>query len=117
MKFDAAEYLDSEEAIAAYLSDALASGDGAQIGQALGTVARVKGMAGIARKAKLGRQSLYKALSPDGNPSFDTVLRVIDALGVQLSAEARAMPGRRSVKRQTSGRMPRRQAAREAAVR
>ena len=85
-KFDAAAYLDDEESIVAYLSDALASGDSAQISQALGTAARAKGMAAIADKAQLGRQSLYKALSPDGNPSFDTVLRVIGALGLKLSA-------------------------------
>lgn len=104
MKFDAAEYLDSEEAITAYLSDALESGDGVQISQALGTMARAKGMADIASKAGLGRQSLYKALSTDGNPSFDTVLRVIDALGIRLSADFRPTSKPRKATRATAAR-------------
>ncbi len=87
-EFDAAEYLDNPEAIAAYLSDALESNDQAQITQALGTVAKAVGMSSIAKQAKLGRESLYKALGSSGNPSFDTVLRVLNALGVRLVAKA-----------------------------
>lgn len=94
-KFDAAAYLDSEEAIAAYLDDALASRDSAQISQAIGTAARAKGMAIIAKKTNLGRQSLYKALSANGNPSFDSILRVIDALGLKLTAQIHAKPAAR----------------------
>jgi probable addiction module antidote protein len=85
--FDAAEYLDSPEAIAAYLTDALATNDQAQISQALGTAARAAGMSNIAKTAKLGRESLYKALASNGNPSFGTVLKVLSALGVRLTAE------------------------------
>lgn len=107
-KFDAAAYLDDEESIVAYLSDALASGDSAQISQALGTAARAKGMAEIAEKAQLGRQSLYKALSVGGNPSFDTVLRVVGALGLKLSANLsakRAAPMRRRKSAKPSSRV------------
>lgn len=86
--FDAAQYLDSPEAVAAYLSDALSTGDLQQINQALGTVARSKGMSAISRASGLGRESLYKALKEGGNPTFDTVLKVITALGVKLIAEA-----------------------------
>ncbi len=99
-KFDAAAYLDSEEAIAAYLDDALATGDSAQISQAIGTAARAKGMAVIAKKTKLGRQSLYKALSAEGNPSFDSILKVIDALGLKLEAKAHAKRGAHSRRRE-----------------
>jgi probable addiction module antidote protein len=87
-EFDAAEYLDNPESIAAYLSDALATNDQAQINQALGTAARAVGMSNVAGKAKLGRESLYKALTSNGNPSFATVLKVLDALGVRLEAHA-----------------------------
>ena len=83
--FDAAEYLDSDEAIQAYLAAALETSDSAFIAEALGTVARAKGMTQIAQAAGLSRESLYKSLSPDGNPEFATVLRVIGALGLRLS--------------------------------
>ncbi len=83
--FDAAEYLDSEEAISAYMEEALEIGDPAFIARALGTVARARGMAKIAKKAGLSRESLYKALSAEGNPEFGTVIRVMQALGLKLS--------------------------------
>ncbi|MDX2144428.1 MAG: putative addiction module antidote protein [Rhodospirillaceae bacterium] len=83
--FDAAEYLDSDEAIGAYLEEALASADPKFIALALGTVARARGMAQIAKKAKLSRESLYKALSADGNPEFATIVRVMRALGLKFS--------------------------------
>ncbi|MDB5973842.1 MAG: hypothetical protein JWR07_602 [Nevskia sp.] len=86
--FDAADHLDSPEALAAYLSDAFATNDPRQINQALGTAARSKGMSAVARETRLGRESLYKALSAEGNPSFDTMLKVISALGLRLTAEA-----------------------------
>jgi probable addiction module antidote protein len=87
-RWDAASYLRDEQEIVAYLQAALEEGDASVITAALGDVARAKGMSRIARKAGLGRESLYKALSPEGNPEFATVLRVLDALGVRLKAVA-----------------------------
>jgi probable addiction module antidote protein len=84
--FDPAEYLDDSESIAAYVSDALESGDPAFIADALGVVARARGMSEVAREAGVSRESLYRALSADGNPEFATVLRVMQALGLQLAA-------------------------------
>lgn len=87
--FDAAAYLDSREAIAAYLSEAFETNDPAFITAALGTVARAQGMTAVAKESGLSRESLYKALSPEGHPEFSTVLKVLNALGVQLHAEAK----------------------------
>lgn len=84
--WDAAEHLETEEDMAAYLEAALAEGDPALIGAALGDIARAKGMTQIARDTGLGRESLYKALSPDGNPEFSTILKVVNALGFKLHA-------------------------------
>jgi probable addiction module antidote protein len=86
--WDATENLDTEEDMAAYLEAALEDGDPALIGAALGDIARAKGMTQIARDTGLGRESLYKALSPDGNPEFATILKVINALGLKLHASA-----------------------------
>ena len=83
--FDSAAYLDSPEAIEAYLEDALESNDPAIIAHALGVIARAKGMSQIAQDAGLSRESLYKALSGDGNPELATVLKVIKALGLKLT--------------------------------
>lgn len=85
-KFDIADYLESEADVAEYLSEALALDDPAYFQHALGAVARAKGMATIARKTGLGRQSLYKALSESGNPEFSTVVKVLAAIGVRISA-------------------------------
>ena len=85
-RWDAAAHLDSEEAMASYLTAALEDGDPAVVTVALGDIARAKGMTRVARKAGLGRESLYKALSPNGNPELATVLRVIAALGLKLHA-------------------------------
>ena len=85
--FDAAKYLDSKEAIAAYLTDALEDGDPAAVTEAIGTVARAQGMTDIAREAELSRENLYKALRAGGHPEFDTVMRVLHALGVKLVAK------------------------------
>lgn len=82
--FDAADYLDSPETINAYLDEAFETGDAAFVAHALGTVARAKGMAKVARKSKLSRESLYKALSADGNPEFATILKVMNALDLKL---------------------------------
>jgi probable addiction module antidote protein len=83
--FDSAEYLDSDEAIGAYLDEAVQSEDPAFITHALGTIARARGMSQIAKDAGLSRESLYKALSADGNPEFGTILRVVRALGLRFS--------------------------------
>ena len=84
--WDAAELLATEEDMAAYLEAALEDGDPALVAAALGDIARAKGMTQIAREAGLGRESLYKALSPEGNPELATVLKVIKALGLRLHA-------------------------------
>lgn len=86
--WDAAEHLETNEDMAAYLEAALEEGDVSLIAAALGDIARAKGMTEIARDAGLGRESLYKALSPEGNPEFATVLKVIQALGLKLHATA-----------------------------
>lgn len=85
-RWDAAGHLDTDEDMATYLEAALEEGDPALIGAALGDIARAKGMTQIARDTGLGRESLYKALSPDGNPGFATILKVINALGLKLHA-------------------------------
>jgi len=89
--WDPAENLQSEDDMAAYLEAALAEGDAALIAAALGDIARAKGMTQLARESGLGRESLYKALSPTGNPEFATILRVVGALGLRLHA-TRAEP-------------------------
>ncbi len=86
--WDAAEHLKTEEDMAAYLAAALEEGDTALVVAALGDIARAKGMTDIARETGLGRESLYKALSPEGNPEFATVLKVVRALGLKLHAKA-----------------------------
>ena len=83
--WDIVDSLDSDERIAAYLDAALEDGDPQLIVAALGDIARAKGMTEVARNAGLGRQSLYKALSPEGNPEFATVLKVIKSLGLRLT--------------------------------
>ena len=84
--WDAAEHLETEEDMAAYLEAALEDGDPALVAAALGDIARAKGMSEIAGETGLGRESLYTALSPEGNPEFATVLKVIRALGLRLHA-------------------------------
>ena len=87
-RWDAAEHLENEEDMAAYLEAALEENDPTLIAAALGDIARAKGMSQIAKQTGLGRESLYKALSAEGNPEFATILKVIDALGLQLRAVA-----------------------------
>jgi probable addiction module antidote protein len=82
--FDAADYLDSEEVIAEYLNVALASEQPDLFLQAVADVAKARGMAQLAKDSGLGRESLYKALAPGAKPRYDTVLKVIRALGVEL---------------------------------
>ena len=86
--WDAADYLETDEDIVAYLEAAFDDGDPGLIAAALGDIAKARGMAKIAAQAGLGRESLYKALSPNGNPEFATVLRVMRALGLRLHASA-----------------------------
>jgi len=84
--FDAAEYLKTEDDIEGFMEAVFEIGgnDPEYIAHALGTVARARGMAKVARKAKLSRPSLYTALSADGNPQFSTILKVINALGLKM---------------------------------
>ena len=88
--YDVAEHLRTPEEMAAYLEAAIeeADGDAAFIAKALGNIARAKGMSQVASDAGLSRESLYKALSGERNPTLDTVLRVVGALGLKLRAEA-----------------------------
>jgi probable addiction module antidote protein len=86
--FDAAEYLDSEEAVAEYLTAMIEEGDPAMLAAALGDIARARGMSEIAKASGLTREALYKALRPNAQPRFDTVRRVCAALGVRLVAQA-----------------------------
>ncbi|MGI6099969.1 MAG: putative addiction module antidote protein [Lentisphaerae bacterium] len=85
--WDAAEHLKTQEDMAAYMAGALEEGDVALIAAALGDIARAQGMTQIARKTGLGRESLYKALSQEGNPELATVLKVCEAVGLKLKAE------------------------------
>lgn len=89
-RFDAAEYLETPEDIAAFIRAAIEEDgdDPAFIAEALGVAARAKGMTDLANAAGLGRASLYKALSEDGNPSFATVYKVAKALGLDIRFEA-----------------------------
>lgn len=86
--WDAAEHLKTEADMVAYLEAALEENDPGLIAAALGDIARAQGMTSIAKKTGLGRESLYKALSAEGNPEFATVLKVIAALGLQLHARS-----------------------------
>ncbi|MBR0777010.1 putative addiction module antidote protein [Bradyrhizobium diazoefficiens] len=88
--FDAAAYLDSPEAIAAYLSEAFETNDPSFITEAIGTVARARGMSALAKDTGLSRENLYKALSSEGRPEFGTILKVLSSLGVELHAEPKA---------------------------
>ena len=111
-RYDVAEHLRTPEEMAAYLEACLeeADGDAAFIAKALGNIARAKGMAQVAKEAGLSRESLYKALSGERSPDFDTILKVVGALGLKLHAEA--APGKsRSVATRSSGRTAKRRAA------
>jgi probable addiction module antidote protein len=86
-EFDAAPFLDSEEAIAAYLTDILEADDSALLAAALGDIARARGMTEIAKASGITREALYKALRADAQPRFDTISKVCAALGVKLVAQ------------------------------
>lgn len=112
--FDAAEYLDSQEMIAAYLTEALETDDEAFIAKAIGTIARAQGMSAVADSAGLSRENLYRALSGNTRPEFETIRRVLGALGVQLVAKPR---GVRVVVGSNPPDQPRAWSARRSAVR
>jgi probable addiction module antidote protein len=88
--WDVTEHLDSPEAIAAYLAAALEEGDAQLLAAAMGDVARATGMSEIARQTGLSRESLYRSLSADGNPELSTVIKVLDAFGIALTAKPKA---------------------------
>jgi probable addiction module antidote protein len=88
--FDAAEYLDSPEMIAEYLTEALETDDDAFTAKAISTVARAQGMDAVAETAGVARTNLYRALSGDAKPEFETIRKVLSALGIQLVAKPRA---------------------------
>ena len=87
IKFDAAAYLKNEETIAEYLSAVMEKNDLELLLAAVGDVAKARGMATIARNSGLGRESLYKAFAPGAKPRFDTVMKVLQALGLKLHAK------------------------------
>ena len=87
-EFDAAEYLDNEEAVAEYLSAVLEEDDPGLLATALGDIAKARGMADIASASGLTREALYKALRPGAQPRFDTVSRVCRALGLKFTVRA-----------------------------
>ena len=90
--FDPAEYLDTPDAVAAYMTEALETGDPAFVADALGVIARARGMTEVAREAGVSRESLYRALSAEGNPEFGTVMRVAEALGLRFAITS--IPGK-----------------------
>lgn len=95
--FDAAKYLGSDEAIAEYISEALLTCDIDMITHAIGVAAKARGMSDIARQTGLSRESLYKALSGEGHPQFETISLVLQALGLRLRAEpVDDSPGKRA---------------------
>ena len=85
--WDMAEHINTKEDVAAYLEAALEENDTALLLAVLGDIARSKGMAQIAKELNLARESLYRSLSQDGNPSFATIVKVLDNLGYQLSVK------------------------------
>lgn len=87
LPFDMASLLGSDEMISEYLTQVLEDGDSDELIRALGYIAKAKGMAMVAKESGLGRESLYKALTPGAKPRFDTILKVIKALGIKLHVE------------------------------
>lgn len=89
-EFDMAEHLDSDEAIAEYLSIVLEENDMSELTHALGVVARARGMTEVARSSGLTREALYKALRPTSQPRFDTIMKVMNSLGLKVSVQPAA---------------------------
>lgn len=88
LPFDAADALDTTEAQAELLADALASGDAKVVTAALGIIARAKGMSQMARDAGISREAIYRATGPDGNPTLSTLMAIVRSAGLKLSAAA-----------------------------
>jgi probable addiction module antidote protein len=88
--YDSADYLDSPEAVAEYLTAALETADASFIAKAIGTAARARGMSEIAKEAGLSRENLYRSLNGETKTELETVIRVLDALGIQLTATPKA---------------------------
>ncbi len=86
--FNMSDYLDSDEAIIAYLSEVLEDGDTSELLRAIGYIAKAKGMTQISQKTGLSRTSLYKALNENAKPQFDTILKVLKSFGIKLQAIA-----------------------------
>lgn len=86
--FDIAQYLDDKEVVAEYLSQILADGDMDELLVALGNIAKAKGMAQIAKDTGLGRESLYKTFNPHSKPKFDTIMKVMNSLGIKMRVSA-----------------------------
>jgi probable addiction module antidote protein len=86
--FDISQYLDNNEVIAEYLTQVLNDGDTDELLEAIGNIAKAKGMSQIAKDTGLGRESLYKAFAPGAKPRFETILKVLNSLGVKLEASA-----------------------------
>lgn len=86
--FDISEYLDSKEMMAEYISQVLQEGDMDELLVAIGNIAKAKGMNQIAQETGLGRESLYKTFAPGAKPRFETVIKVLNSLGVKLQASA-----------------------------
>ena len=98
--YDSAEYLEDEDSIEAYLADAFDEGESKAIAHALGVVARARGMTKLARETGIARESLYRALSGEGNPEFATIMKVMAALGLRVTAQVdRAQPTKTTVRR------------------
>jgi len=110
-RFDASELLDTPARRAAYLTAAFETGDPDEVRDALGIVARARGLTEVAREAKLSRTSLYKALGGSGNPEFSTVVRVLASLGIRLTAtpavQLRKSARRTAVTKRSTARKPR----------
>jgi probable addiction module antidote protein len=85
LPFDIADHLGDAEAIQAFLADALETGDAGYIAHALGQIARARGMADIARRAGVSRETLYRTLGPEGNPRLDTLLQLLQAMDLRLT--------------------------------
>jgi probable addiction module antidote protein len=92
LPFDASLYIDDDEAAAIFLEDAMESGDARVIAAAIGDVAKARGMTALAKEVGMSRESLYRALSNDGNPQLSTVLKVLEAMGLKLSIEPASKP-------------------------
>lgn len=88
-RFDISDYLDNEELIAEYLSNIIADGDPGLLLEAIGDIAKARGMKKIAENAGLGRESLYKAFSQDSKPRFETVFKVLQSLGIAIQFQVK----------------------------